>query len=63
MEEDNSLSFSMQQTIDYGNLEFVQEIGEIMLDTVLNDGVLKDLPILGAIVGVGKSMTFDLPRS
>lgn len=34
-----------------------------MLDTVLNDGVLKDLPILGAIVGVGKSMTFDLPRS
>ena len=54
MEEDNSLSFSMQQTIDYGNLEFVQEIGEIMLDTVLNDGVLKDLPILGAIVGVGK---------
>lgn len=44
----------MQQTIEYGNLEFVGDIGEIMIDAVLNDGVLKDLPILGTMVGVGK---------
>lgn len=54
MDENNSLATSMQQTIEYGNLEFVGDIGEIMIDAVLNDGVLKDVPILGTIVGVGK---------
>lgn len=54
MEEKKSLALSMEQTIEYGNLEFVGDIGEVMLDAVLNDGVLKDIPILGTIVGVGK---------
>lgn len=54
MEQNNSLAASMQQTIEYGNLEFVGGIGEIMLDAVLNDGVLKEIPIIGTIVGVGK---------
>lgn len=54
MEHNNSLATSMQQTIEYGNLEFVEGIGEIMIDAVLNDGILKDVPILGTIVGVGK---------
>ena len=44
----------MQQTIEYGNFSFVGDIGEIMLDAVLEDGVLKDIPVLGTIVGVGK---------
>ncbi len=44
----------MEQTIEYGNLEFVGDIGEVMLDAVLNDGILKEIPIMGAIVGVGK---------
>lgn len=54
MEQKNSLATSMKQTIEYSNLEFVGDIGEIMIDTVLKDGVLKDVPILGTIVGVGK---------
>lgn len=54
MEEDKSLAASMEHTIEYGNLEFVGDIGEIMIDTALNDGILKDVPILGTIVGVGK---------
>ena len=54
MEENNSLATSMQQTIEYGNLEFVGDIGELMIDAALNDGVLKEVPILGTIVGVGK---------
>lgn len=54
MDQNNSLAASMQQTIEYGNLEFVGDIGEIMIDAVLNDGVLKEIPIIGTIVGVGK---------
>lgn len=44
----------MQQTLEVSNLSFVQDIGEIMIDSVLEDGVLKDVPILGTLVGVGK---------
>ena len=54
MEQNNSLATSMQQTIEYGNFEFVSDIGEIMIDAVLDDGVLKEVPILGTIVGIGK---------
>lgn len=44
----------MARTIEYGNLEVVGDIGEVMLDSVLDDGILKDIPIIGTIVGVGK---------
>lgn len=54
MEENKSLAESMQLTMEYGNLEFVGNLGEILLDATLNDGVLKEVPILGTIVGVGK---------
>ena len=50
MEENRSLAVS----IEYGNLSFVGDIGEVLLDTALEDGVLKDIPVLGALVGVGK---------
>lgn len=54
MEEKKSLAASMEQTLEYGNLEFVDDLGEIMIDAALNDGVLKEVPILGTIVGVSK---------
>lgn len=54
MEDEKSLATSMQQTIEYGNLEFIGDLGELMIDATLNDGVLKEVPILGTIVGVGK---------
>lgn len=54
MDQNNSLATSMQQTVEYGNLEFVGDIGELMIDAALNDGILRDVPILGTIVGVGK---------
>lgn len=56
MTEEKSLAISMEQTIEYGNLAFVGDIGELMIDAALNDGVLKDIPILGTIVGVGKCL-------
>ena len=49
-----SLATSMQQTVEHSNLHFVEDIGEILIDAIMDDGILKDVPILGAIAGVGK---------
>ena len=54
MKDSRDLSAAMAQTIEYGNLEVVGEIGEVVLDSALDDGILKDIPIFGTIVGVGK---------
>ncbi len=44
----------MRETLDYSNLEFLNDIGELIIDAVLNDSTIKEIPILGSIVGVGK---------
>ena len=49
-----TLSQSMQQTIEFSNLDFVDDIGELMLDATLDDGILKEIPVLSIIVGVSK---------
>lgn len=54
MEADKSLATSMEQTIEYGNLDFLSELGEIVVDSVLSEGVMREVPILGTIVGLGK---------
>lgn len=54
MDENKSLSESMQETIEYGNLEFLGDLGEIMIDATLNEGVLKEVPIFGTLVGICK---------
>lgn len=53
-QENKSLSESMEQTLETSNLSFLGDIGEVMIDAVMEDGLLKDIPILGAIVGAGK---------
>lgn len=53
-EETLSLSQSMEQTMEMSNLSVVGDIGEVVLDSALEDGVLKDIPIIGAIVGAYK---------
>lgn len=62
MEDNQILANSMEQTIEYGNLEFLEGIGEILIDSVLDDGLLKEIPVLGSIVGVGKCIknVYDL---
>lgn len=44
MKDSRDLSVAMAQTIEYGNLEAVVEIGEVVLDSALDDGILKDIP-------------------
>lgn len=50
----NSLSKSMKATLEVDNLSVVTDVGEVFLDQVLEEGLLRDIPVLGAIIGVGK---------
>lgn len=48
------LAQSMEQTMEIGNLSMITDVGEAIMDRALEDGILKDIPILGSIVGAGK---------
>lgn len=50
----NSLAKSMKATLEVDNLSVVTDVGEVFLDQVLEEGLLRDIPVLGAIIGVGK---------
>lgn len=50
----SSLSESMELTMDKGNLSVLGDLGEVAIDAVMDDGVLRDVPILSTVVGVGK---------
>ena len=49
-----SLAESMELTMDKSNLSVVGDIGEVIIDAALDDGIFKDIPVIGAIVGAGK---------
>lgn len=49
-----SLSESMELTMDKGNLSVLGDLGEVVIDAVMDDGILRDVPILSTVVGVGK---------
>lgn len=53
-ENKNSLADSMKATLEVDNLSVVTDVGEVFLDQVLEEGPLRDIPVLGAIIGVGK---------
>lgn len=44
----------MQETMENSNLEFLGDIGEIMIDAILDDGFLKEFPVIRVLVGLGK---------
>ena len=47
---------SFRETITSSDLPAViQDIGEIGIDSLLDDGVLKDVPILGSVLAIGKT--------
>lgn len=54
MDSEKSVSLAMRQTISSEHLNVVGDIGEVVLDTTLNDGLLKDIPVISTIVGAGK---------
>ena len=52
----NNLSESFKNTISLDNLgEIAKETAEVTIDTFLKDGILKELPIVGSLIGVWKT--------
>ena len=49
-----SLAESMELTMDKSNLSVVGDIGEVIIDAAMDDGIFKDIPVIGAIVGASK---------
>lgn len=48
------VSESMKDTIVNGDLSFIGDLGEVALDTIIDNNILKEIPIIGTIVGAGK---------
>lgn len=56
MNEIKKLSNSLEQTLKDSDLQSVTiDLAETFSDTLLNDGLLKDIPIIGTIVGLTKT--------
>lgn len=56
MSEINKLSYSLERTLKDSDLHSLTEgVGEVALDSLLKEGVLKDLPIVGMISGLTKT--------
>jgi hypothetical protein len=52
----NKLSDTLTETIKDDNFQDVMvDLGETAVDSVLNEGVLKDIPILGSVFGLAKT--------
>lgn len=56
MSEINKISNSLETTIKDSNLQAVTlDLAETFTDAILEDGILKDIPIFSTIIGLGKA--------
>jgi len=56
MVEINKLSKSFERTLKDSNLHNVSvSLAEVAFDSLMDDGIAKQLPIIGTIVGLGKA--------
>src|SRR5665647_269195 len=56
MNDIKKLSNSLEETLKVSDLQNVTiELAETFTDTLLNDGLLRDIPIIGTIVGLTKA--------
>lgn len=52
----SNLATSLTDTLKNSDLQGVTtEWSEVFLDTLLEDGILKDIPIISSIIGIGKT--------
>lgn len=52
-----SLKDTILETIKSDNLQNVtKDLAEIVVDGFLNEGIIRDIPVLGSIVGIGKGI-------
>lgn len=50
------LAKSMEETLENGNLDYLGDLGEIAIDAVLDEGLLRDVPVIGSLVGFTKTI-------
>lgn len=56
MPELNQLSNSLEKTLKDSDLQNVTTgLAEVVIDSLMQDGIAKDIPIIGTIVGVGRA--------
>ncbi|MCK4921075.1 MAG: hypothetical protein KAS71_08515 [Bacteroidales bacterium] len=56
MKEQNNIENSFTDTLRNSDLQNVSiGLAETLVDSILNDGILKDLPIVSSIIGLGKT--------
>ena len=51
---DNNLVKSFEESILSDSIGLASELAEVGLDSILDDGVIKDIPIISATIGVFK---------
>ena len=55
MSELNDYSNSLEDTLKDSDLQNVSiGLAEVVIDSLVNDGIVKDIPIIGSVVGFGK---------
>lgn len=55
MTEPNKYSNSLEETLKDSDLQNVSaELAEVVLDNLIDTGIVRDIPIIGTIVGIGK---------
>ena len=56
MSELTKLSNSLDQTLRDSDLQNVTiNLAELFSDSLIKDGIAKDIPIIGSVIGVGKT--------
>ena len=50
----DDLTVSLAKTIFEENIDIIQEYAEITIDSVLNESLLREIPLVGTAVGIGK---------
>ncbi|MDL1989036.1 MAG: hypothetical protein LWX08_15625, partial [Deltaproteobacteria bacterium] len=56
MSELNTLSNSLENTLKNSDLQNVTiSIAEVFTDSLMEDGIAKDIPIIGTVIGLGKT--------
>ncbi|MBL8091832.1 MAG: hypothetical protein JNJ43_15960 [Anaerolineales bacterium] len=58
MNENESIGNSLIETIISSNVpDVASDLGEIALDSMLKDGTLRDVPVIGTLLGVAKTVS------
>jgi hypothetical protein len=56
MSELNNLSKSLEHTLKNSDLQNVTiELAEVFTDSLMEDGIAKDIPIIGTVIGLGRT--------